>query len=440
MVVNFSFRNFRSIKDEVTLSFEASNSSDLEDYYIIQPKEGVRLLKMGLIFGANASGKTNILRALDFLRKLVLNPFDKKTEVFQFQGFLFDPETKEEDTSFSLEFYQNGIRYIYEVMLNRNRVASENLYFYNPNKALVFKRETERNKQLTSISFGSKIKISQEHKASLEANTLWNNSVLGGYLKTNIASRELQEVIDWFQEKLKGLITPKTELLPFISDKLEQKEINKSHIVELLQKADFKISDILMEDEEVVVDPNFIEYVAKNNIFSESKIQKIKESGKIESREIFFKHLVKSGNAVDSYQLSYGEESQGTQRYYQFSGILDLMIKKEIIFPIDELESSLHPDLLKHFILTFLVNSKKSQLIATTHYRELLQEKDILRNDIIWFAEKQENGSTDLYSLIDFDSSVVRNTSSIFNAYKIGKLGAVPELSDYYFNPDNEEK
>jgi AAA15 family ATPase/GTPase len=113
------------------------------------------------------------------------------------------------------------------------------------------------------------------------------------------------------------------------------------------------------------------------------------------------------------------------------------MMRGEIIVTIDELESSLHPDLLKHFLLTFLVNSKHSQLIATTHYRELLMEKDIIRNDAIWFTEKKEDGSTDLFSLADFDSSVIRNTSSVYNAYKIGKLGAVPNLSDYYI--DNED-
>jgi len=88
--------------------------------------------------------------------------------------------------------------------------------------------------------------------------------------------------------------------------------------------------------------------------------------------------------------------------------------------------------LIKHFLLTFLVNSKCSQLIATTHFRELLMEKNIFRTDVIWFTEIKSDGSTDLYSLADFDSSVIRKASSIYNAYKIGKLGAVPNLDDYY--------
>ncbi|WP_262493509.1 AAA family ATPase [Marinifilum fragile] len=80
MLVNFSVQNFRSIKDKITLSFEATKSQDLEDYYIIEPKEGVRLLKLGMIYGANASGKTNVLMAIDFLRDLILDPTNIKTE------------------------------------------------------------------------------------------------------------------------------------------------------------------------------------------------------------------------------------------------------------------------------------------------------------------------------------------------------------------------
>ena len=90
-----------------------------------------------------------------------------------------------------------------------------------------------------------------------------------------------------------------------------------------------------------------------------------------------------------------------------------MMLNDELIVPIDELESSLHPDLIKHFLLTFLINAKNSQLIATTHYRELLMEKSILRNDTIWFTERKEDGSADLYSLIDFDTSTIRKTTSI---------------------------
>jgi AAA15 family ATPase/GTPase len=111
------------------------------------------------------------------------------------------------------------------------------------------------------------------------------------------------------------------------------------------------------------------------------------------------------------------------------------------MFSIDELESSLHPDLYIHFLMTYLVNSKKSQLLATTHNREILNNKDIFRNDAIWFTDKNEYNATELYSLADFDSKTIRkDISSVYNAYKIGKLGGVPHLGDYYLDITHEEK
>jgi AAA15 family ATPase/GTPase len=120
--------------------------------------------------------------------------------------------------------------------------------------------------------------------------------------------------------------------------------------------------------------------------------------------------------------------------------ILSLLIKDSVAFPIDELEASLHPDLFVYFLLSFLINSKNSQIIATTHNREILNNKDIFRNDAIWITDKSETCATELYSLADFDTSVIRDTSNIYNAYKIGKLGGVPNLGDYFIDSDNETK
>jgi AAA15 family ATPase/GTPase len=437
MIVNFSIQNFRSIKDKVLLSFEASNSDDLEKYYIINAtanNKEQRLLKLGLIYGANASGKTTVIQALDFLRNIVVNPFEKKTDRFDFKPFLFDENTRNENTFFSLEFIQNGSRYLYEVELNGKAVANEKMYFYKPNKALVYSRNTELEKQLTTITFGGKITLNKEQKAYLEANTLWNNTVLGGFLKTNFESFELQEVMSWFKFKLNPIITPKTNLFAQVSTKIEEGEIIKNNIVELLKKADFNIHDIIIKKQVLDIEPILLEAISKYLTVSDNRLSRMKEAGRDEINEIVFQH--RFDNSRD-YNLSYEDESAGTQRYYQLCGLLDLMIRNELIFPIDELESSLHPDLLKYFLLTFLVNSKNAQLIATTHHRELLMERDIFRNDVIWFTERKDNGSTDLFSLADFDSSVVRNTSSVYNAYKIGKLGARPNLNDYYIELDD---
>lgn len=420
MIVKFSVQNFGSIKDEQILSFEADKSEHLEDYYII-PINGLRLLKLGLIYGANASGKTTILKALDFLGKIVLHPEEKKTDIFNFNPFLFDPNTPSQNTILSIEFIQNSVRYYYEVELNKKAIIREELNFYNPNKANVFKRTTNLDTQFSEIAFGSKIKTDKVFEKTLESNTLWNNTVLGGFLKTNIELKELKDATDWFANHLSPLIHPRTRLDTFVITQLNNLTIKKEDIIQILQKADLNISDIHIKKEKTK-ELGFEELISSMKSYQKDTL--------------LFPYSLEFEHTLDNkrYNLPFDLESQGTQRYYGFAGILSQAIRESFVFLIDELESSLHPDLYTHFLLSFLVNSKKSQIIATTHNREILNNKDIFRNDVIWITDKSENCATELYSLSDFDTSVIRDTSNIYNAYKIGKLGGIPNLGDYYID------
>ena len=436
MIVNFSVQNFGSIKDKQTLSFEADKSNHLEDHYIINANGGLSLLKLALIYGANASGKTTILKAMEFLRCLVLEPAEKKTDNLEFSPFLFDSETPKQNSIISIDFIQNDVRYFYEIELNKNAIAREELNFFNPNKANVFNRTTDINKQYTEITFGSKIKKDKTIEKNLEANTLWNNSVLGGFLKTNINIKELKEAVDWFKNYLRPLIYTKTQLEGFVTSKIDKGEVSKLDVINILKKADFNISDIVIQEEEKEIPDGLIDFLKRQLKDSSNDVKKLEDKGKITSVNIEFEHTV---NQV-AYTLPIEMESQGTRRFYGFAGLLSLLIKNSLAFSIDELEASLHPELYIHFLLSFLINSKKSQIIATTHNREILNNKDIFRNDAIWFTDKSETCATELYSLSDFDSSVIRDTSNIFNAYKTGKLGGTPNLGDYYIDISNEKK
>lgn len=429
MIINFSVQNFGSIKDKQTLSFEADKSTHLEDTYVVKFGEH-RILKLALIYGANASGKTTILKALDFLRDVVLEPERKKTNELDFNPFLFDLDTPKQNSTISIEFFQNNIKYFYEIEFFKKAIVTEELYFYNPHKANVFKRKTNLTNQFTEITFGSKISADKVFEKTLQANTLWNNTVLGGYLKTNIDLKELQEVIDWFENYLSPLVYTRTELESFVTSRIDNNEISKSDVVNILKKADFNISDIIIQEEEKEIPDDFIEFLKKQIKAPNEKIKELEEKGKLKAVNIEFEHTV---NSI-KYTLPLEFESQGTRRYYGFAGLLALLIKNSTAFPIDELEASLHPDLYLHFLISFLINSKTSQIIATTHNREILDNKDIFRNDAIWFTDKQESCSTELYSLIDFDSSVVRNTTNILNAYKSGKLSGTPNLGDTFID------
>ena len=410
MIVNFSIQNFGSIKDKQTLSFEADASKHLEDTYVVHTA-GKRLLKLALIYGANASGKTTVLKALDFLRDLVVNPKEKKTDILHFDPFLFDVQTPQQPTELSIEFVHEEVCYQYEVAFTRQAIISEALYIDTFERVLVYSRTTNIEEQLTKISFGDKITLEKSALQVLELNTLWNNTVLGGFLKTNINLEEFRRVADWFQNYLKPIIAPDTKLDTYITNKIDDKKITKDEILEILKKADFNISDMIVRKKEEII-PEELRFF----------------KGPIEIKgRIIFQHKI--DNVF--YSLPMEKESEGTKRFYGFAGLLALLIKTPTIFPIDELESSLHPDLYTHFLLSFLQNAQLSQLIATTHNRELLGDTDIFRNDVIWFTNKGEDCATELYSLADFDTSAIKN---ILNAYKIGKFSGVPRLSDTFIN------
>ena len=230
MIVNFSIQNFGSIKDKQTLSFEADASEHLEDAYVVHTA-GKRLLKLALIYGANASGKTTVLKALDFLRDLVVNPKEKKTDILNFSPYLFDTKTPQQPTELSIEFIHEEVCYQYEVAFTGQAVISEALYIDTFERVLVFSRTTDIEGQLTKISFGDKITLEKSALQVLELNTLWNNTVLGGFLKTNINLEEFRRVADWFNNYLKPLIAPQTQLDSYVTSKIDEKEIVKEEVL-----------------------------------------------------------------------------------------------------------------------------------------------------------------------------------------------------------------
>lgn len=431
MIINFSIKNFGSIKEQQTLSFEAEKSKHLEDFYVTKIGK-YRLLKIALIYGANASGKTMILKALDFLRDIVINPKNKKTDKLNFKPFLFDGETAEANSILSIEFIQNNIKYFYEVEFNQEAIVNERLLAFNPKKSIVYKRITDLKSQFSKIKFGTKIKIDKTRLKTLEANTLWNNTVLGGYLKTNIEIKELKEVTDWFKNYLHKVIYPVTRLDGYVTSLIEEKKIKKQQVLTILKKADLNISDILIEEKEEDIPEGLLELIEKRSDIPDEKLKEIKSKKKITTVELDLEHFVNG----EKYPLPFALESQGKKRYYSFAGLLILLIKYSNALLIDELEASLHPDLYQHFLLTFLANAKNSQIIATTHNREILNDKDLIRDDAFWITDKSKDAATELYSFADFDTSVLRKEANRLNAYKSGKLGGIPNVGDYYLDLD----
>ena len=164
---------------------------------------------------------------------------------------------------------------------------------------------------------------------------------------------------------------------------MKSSEISKSDIIRILRKADLNISDIVINEKEMEVNEDFIEFLKKQGLAPNDRIKEIEEKGSLKTENLEFTHTVDNVN----YNLPIELESEGTRRYYGFAGLLALLVTTPTAIPIDELESSLHPDLYEHFLLMFLLNSNKSPLIATTHNREILGNRDLFRDDVIWFTD-----------------------------------------------------
>lgn len=437
MIIEFAIKNFGPIREEQKLSFEATSDDNLEDYYVIEPIPGLRLLKLLIIYGPNASGKSTILEALEFLNDLCLDPAEQKNHELDFEPFLFDDDSKNQPSSLKLTFLINTVKYIYEVEFTKKYILKEKLQ-YSPNGRIAdfYLRETDIENQVSRISFGSTIKISNKDLAIIEGNTIWNNTVIGAFTKTNANIPELNVVQNWFSETLMSEIRPTTNLLGWTSDKIEEDPKFKEGVIEIIKRADIQINGIDILTDEKDLDDELISRLAALPV-PKSRIDEIKKSRKLTMKDVIFNHMIKNDQSEKSYSLNKDQESRGTLRYYGLSGVLSLMVHEEKVVSIDELETSLHPDLMKHFLLIYLANSKNSQLFVTTHNIFMLEEKDILRNDAIWFTQKKENGTAELYSLADFDTSTIRKGASIINSYKTGKLGAKPEFGSIFISEDN---
>ena len=427
MILEFQIENFGPIKERQTLSFEATKDTTLEDYYCVEVSPGVRVLKLGILYGPNASGKTTFIKAFDFLaKKLVRFPSAyQKDNKLDFSPFLFNENSSHNPSYIQLIFFIEGIRYTYSLKFNQEFILEETLQ-YSPHGRLaeVYTRTTDTEKKLSNIKFGSTILVEKYQYIQLDGNTLSNMTVLGALGRTNVSIEPLNSVKNWFDKFVARAVYPQMSLNGWTNVRISKdsnhfdenfKREFKAKVIDIIRKADVQIDDI--------------------------EANKIGDSFKY---KITFNHQVtdSQGNK-NTYYLDYDNESMGTQRYYGLSGALAITLSQPAFLAIDELESSLHPELMKHFIMTFLANSTESQMLVTTHNLSFLDESDILRKDAIWFTEKQSDGATKLYSLSDFDTKTIRKGTSILNAYKIGKFGAIPNLGSIYLEksiPENESK
>jgi AAA15 family ATPase/GTPase len=419
MIHELKIKNLYSFKEEQIFSFEASSDKTYEDLYCTEVKPGLKLLKLAVIYGANASGKTNFLNVLDFIRQIILSVPNEKLKGINLQAFLLDENSRNENSSFSISFYLGATRYIYELELNSDHIVFEKLAYYPATQpALVFERSFNSAKRISKLKFGSTIEVGERDKIILEGDLIINATLLSVYLRKNVNIPVLEAALSWFSKNMSPKTDSRNELRYQSTERIYKSEKEKDFTLELLQKADFNIVDIDLEKEE--------KDEQRSGMFEESvKLYIVMGYGK--RKRINFVHRTGSGKNAT---LPYDAQSEGTKRFFELSSILAKLLEDNSFVPLDELETSLHPDLTDHFIKTFLANSKNSQLLFTTHNLMLL-DSDYIRRDAVWFCEKNEEGATELFSAHDFG---LHKNISLFNAYKIGKFGAKPKLGSIFLD------
>ena len=411
MLIEFSVKNFMSFKDKVTLTMEKGTGTENPDNAF--KINNLELLKTAAIYGANASGKSNLLKAFScailMIRTSNLMPINGKWNIIK--PFLFDKNSNNKPSEFEFIILVNKIKYKYSFSADANNIYNESLSAYYTQKPTNIFTRTNIN----TYEFGI-------DKNKLEALTI-NNTANKLFLSTATTWNydKTKDVFLWFHNAIDTYISFNAiydqEIIEYKKD-----EKLKEFALKLLKEADILIKDIHVDYEKELTNSTV------NNI---SSLLKNTKNYEIKNVNIELEHEVKDAkNNTHTYNLKIDDESSGTKALFALAPFLKRAFESPRVMLIDELEKSMHPAIIEFIIKLFnnkSINKFHSQLIFTTHATNLLNI-EILRRDQVWFTEKNpDNGSSDLYPL---DSFSVRKEENIEKGYLSGRYGAIPFIRD----------
>lgn len=404
MIQDFSVENFLSFDSRQEISFEASNDNSSEATLVVNvrhPKSGVvtRLLRMSAIYGANASGKTNLLYAIEDIWNKLYTPFVSKDEKILFRPFAM---RRSESTKLAVSFFINGVKYEYMIEYNGSEIVRE-LIEFNPNGVMsqFYERKHNYSTNLPEITFGKNVGLDSKTAAIIITNTLPNHTVLSTCNKISVEAPAFEKVLGYIRRSI--LNTQREASIDSLLKATLNQSARKIFLMQAIREADFNISDIVSRE----ID---------------------KDDSKIE-----FEHTYAKGR----FSMPIESESAGTLSFVEKMDLLYRVIESNKFLMVDELDDSLHHDLLVYFLQTFLSNDSGAQLLFTIHDQLILTE-DFMRRDMVWFTEKkEETASTEVFSADDFN---LHKNASIFNAYKLGKLGAKPSVGSPFLTINFSEK
>lgn len=415
MLVEFRVKNFRSLRDEQVLSLVASKDKTLQDTHTLYTslKAAPSLLRSVVVYGANASGKSNLLKAMQYMRGVVLESATvmQPGQTFTVQPFRLDALSASQPTEFEVTFILGGVRYQYGFAMTSQRIVSEYLLVY---KAFKPQRWFERHFEATTgkdvYDFGPGLKGTKN---------LWEGATRPNALFLSMAvqlnSESLRPVFDWFANGL-VIFNEQAPLSTQFSIQMLKQAEGRQQLCEFLTAADISITDIEVVTRKVPGQSLHFDLAAgKTEVRAEE----------VEEQKLHFSHVTEHGQAV--FDLM--DESSGTRNLLFLIGpVLDIL-KKGLVLVIDELDTSLHTLLVRELVGLFHqpeVNTGGAQLIFTTHDTSLLNAPDLFRRDQVWLVEKDADQASSLVALSEFSP---RKNEALERGYLIGRYGGVPFLN-----------
>lgn len=427
MIQELKIKNFLSFKDEVKFSFEASNDKFAEDSQVVTINENTRLLRFAIVYGYNASGKSNLLSALSFLSyfwSYQPKSLDAKTGVIPFK---LDKPSSKVPSSFDIVFYVKNTKYWYQLELDESQVFLEKLSYYKTSQPIMlFERTLKDSQSVIQINPNAE-KISATAKEMISVNCLKNISFFVARNKVNVSLPIIDAAKDWMRNQLMPVVFPTMDLTSFAQKRTSGNNELTRYIVDFLHAADFNITNISSEVITQQLSDEAVRFLTENNDDTDEasilETERIKRERTLKQIQTSFEHTVENSNGTEAYQMDKQYESRGTLRTFGIEAALFDAQNNQSILPIDEIETSLHPKLLEKILFEYLKTPSRSQIIVTTHNDGLLDLlDDLIRKDSVWFTEKKKSGVTDLYKLTDFRG--LNRLSSIREAYRNKRFGA----------------
>ena len=420
MLLRFGVSNYRSIKDYQELSLIASSYKDSPDYLISVEGLAHKVLPCIGLYGANASGKSNILKAFNFMKGAIFNShqYGSADEEIPVKTFLLDEEFRHKTSKFDCDFLLNKIRYTYGFILDNKKIHEEWLYAYPEGRRQVW---FHRN-------------INEEHVFSFGKNLKGRNSVIRELTRDNSLylsaaaqnnHEQISPIYKYFNQNYSSLYESSLGASSYLIEKLEDKDLY-GKVLDFIKFADVGITDAVIEE------LSFDEETSSFRDDVVALLSKHIDEIKPESLANTMSHLktlsfVHQGENKYTTTFSLANESRGTLSTLNYLvPAFDALLNGKILL-IDELDTSMHTLLAVKFLMLFChpkTNPSNAQLIFTTHDTNLLCS-NILRRDEIWFTEKTRGGATHLYPLSDYKT---RNTDNLQNGYLQGRFGAIPFL------------